>query len=181
MTHRRLALAVLASAGVLVAHSLGYALSAQGPAGLGHGYVLPALGVMGPVAVVVAALAAVAEARRTGLASEFSAARLAGAQLALFAVQEIAERLVSGHLDSIASEPGMLFGFLAQVPVAWVLHRLSGLAHRVASRLLAAPPVGQARQAVEHPGHRHLGQEAEQHPGLAGDGVEVARDQALGD
>lgn len=151
MTRRRLAFALLASAGVLVAHVAGYAVPSGGHGELGHGYVLPALALVAPVAVVLAVTAAVAEARRVGLALELSPGRLLGAQVALYAVQEVGERLLHGGIGSLAGQRGLALGLLAQVPVALLLWALVRLARRVATRLFATPSIRPARQRRPSP------------------------------
>ncbi len=137
MAQRRLALAMLALAGVLVGHTAGYGMVHGAGVRGGHGYVLPALAVVGPVAVTLAAAAAVAEARRVGLALELSVVRLLGAQVAVYTVQEVGERLLHGDLGTII-EPGVALGLLAQLPAALVLYCLVRLARRAANRLFSA-------------------------------------------
>ncbi len=142
MTPRRLALAMLAVAGVLVAHSIGDALAAAlGGQGVpGHGHIFPALAIAAPIAAVLAAAAAVGEARRADLMFQLSCPRLLATQVVLFAALEVGERLVLGHLGSMTIEPGVLFGLVAQVPVAMVVCRLVRFVRRIAVRMLASSP-----------------------------------------
>lgn len=128
---------MLALAGVLVGHTVGYA-GGHGAHGGGHWYVFPALAVVGPLAVIVGTVSAVAEARRVGIALELSVARLLGAQAALYTVLEVGERLVHGHLGTITGA-SVALGLLAQLPVALALHGLVRLARRAAHRLFSGP------------------------------------------
>lgn len=138
MIRRGGALAFLAAAGVLVAHTLGYAMVHHGGPLGGHGYMASALSMVAPVAVLALVGAAIAEARRARLHLDLTLGRLVSAQLVAFAVQEFAEGLVHGDLASLITEPGVALGLLAQLPVALVLHRLVHLARR-AARWLFAP------------------------------------------
>ncbi len=121
-----------------MSHLIGHGVT-HGPApGSGHGYVVPALAAIAPLAALAVAAAAVREARRAALGPHLGVARLLAAQVVLFLLQEVVEDLVLGHVHSLTSEPAVLLGLVAQVPVAVVLCRLVRLVRRVASTWFGA-------------------------------------------
>lgn len=118
---------MLATAGVTVGHVLGYAIAHRDSAARevalgGHGYLPGVAALVVPVGLVAALWWAVCTARALGLAGRIDPRRLAAAQVGLFAVQEVGERVVVGEgLDAVLSEPGVWMGFVAQVAVAHVV------------------------------------------------------------
>ena len=115
---------MLATAGVAVGHIVGYAVAhpdgaAREVALGGHAYLPAAASVVIPLGIAGALWWAVTTARALGLAGVVDLRRLAAAQLALFAVQEVGERVVGGEAAaSVLGERGVWFGLLAQVLVA---------------------------------------------------------------
>lgn len=134
---------MLAVAGVALGHMGGYAAAhpdaaAREAALGGHAYLPTVAAAVIPVGVVAALGWAIATARTMGMAGRLSFGRLAGAQLAVFAVQEVAERVVAGDPAlSVLGERGVWFGFVAQIVVAWCTTRLIHAVRRVVRRVAA--------------------------------------------
>ena len=136
----RFGLAALASAGALGAHQVGYLVGDGGS--VSHGY----LGVVGPLVVLTAAVAAWVAGVRIlrhdpGRAPGLEV--LAGAQVGAFLAMEVGERLGSGSLASLASTP-VLVGLALQPLVAFVALRLLG----VGRDLVASFRARRARRVV---------------------------------
>lgn len=138
---------MLATAGVAVGHIVGYALAhpdgaAREAALGGHAYLPAAAATAIPVGVVAALWWAIRTARSLGLAGQFDWRRLAAAQLAVFAVQELGERVVGGEgAAAVLSERGVWFGILAQIAVAYLAVRGIDLVQRVVRLVSAGRPV----------------------------------------
>jgi len=125
---RRIVATLLAAAGVVMAHGLGYLSSypravSRRDALEGHEY-LEALGavvVAGGVATVVWLV--VLASRRVEVVQRLGPRwpKLAGLQMAGFLALELVERL--GSAADFFTEPAVLIGALLQVPVAWLLVR----------------------------------------------------------
>jgi hypothetical protein len=152
---RRTSLWLLATAGVVVGHLLGYAIahptgSDRAAALAGHEY----LGDVGTVVLPLGLLAVMAIAVRTvrRLGDAPTVVQLASLQIALFGVQEVLERIPGpGAPVDVLTERGVWFGVLAQVVVAWVALRLVHHTARVVRRLAAGarprPAAAPARPA----------------------------------
>lgn len=149
MDPRRVTFWMLALAGVAVGHIVGYGLAhpetaAREAALGGHAYLPAAASLAIPLGVVAALVWAVRTGRQLGMAGRIPWHSLAAAQLALFAVQEVVERSVSGEaLGGLLTERGVWLGLLAQVGVALLVTRSVDAVCRV---------VGMVR-----PGARRLG------------------------
>jgi hypothetical protein len=134
---RRLMIALLVPVGVWLGHALAYTI--EGPPGAEvaqqHGY----LG-LAPTLTVPAALLAVtwwAAGRRGRRAELPGALSLAAVQVALFLVQETAERLaVAGDPLSLLSSPVLWCGLAAQALVAGLVALLVRAARRTVEALL---------------------------------------------
>ncbi len=147
MSPRRVAFWMLATAGVAVGHIAGYALAhpdgaAREAALGGHTYLPAAAATVIPVGVLAALWWAVRTARSLGLAGCIDWRRLASAQLAVFAVQEVGERLVGGEgLDAVVTERGVWLGLVAQVAVAFLTTRGIDLVRRAVRLVTGSRPV----------------------------------------
>ncbi|WP_436792719.1 hypothetical protein [Actinospongicola halichondriae] len=147
MSPRRVAFWMLATAGVAVGHIAGYALAhpdvaAREAALGGHAYLPAAAATAIPVGVLAALWWAVRTARTLGLAGSLDWRRLAAAQVAVFAVQEVGERLVGGEgLSAVLDEPGVWLGLVAQVAVAFLTIRGIDLVRRAVRLVIAGRPV----------------------------------------
>jgi hypothetical protein len=136
MDPRRIAFWMLAVAGVAVGHIAGYAIAHPDAAGReaalgGHAYLPVAASVLVPLGVVAALAWAVQTARSMGMSGHIDARRLALAQIGVFAVQEVAERIVNGAgAGSALAERGVWIGLVAQVVVALLVTRAVDLASR---------------------------------------------------
>lgn len=136
MDPRRIAFWMLAVAGVAVGHIAGYAIAHPDAAGReaalgGHAYLPVAASVLVPLGVVAALAWSVQAARSMGMSGQLDARRLALAQIGVFAVQEVGERLVSGAGAGTALvERGVWIGLVAQVVVAFLVTRAVDLAAR---------------------------------------------------
>ncbi len=125
---RRLSLWLLATAGVVVGHLLGYAVahptgSDRAAALAGHEYLGTVGTVLLPLGLAAAMVTAVRMVRRIGGAPTLVS--LAGLQVALFCVQEVVERIPGpGAPVDVLAERGVWFGIAAQVLVAWLALRL---------------------------------------------------------
>lgn len=145
---------MLAVAGVAVGHVLGYAAAhpdaATREAALGgHAYLPVAASVVVPVGIVAALVWAVRTSRQLGVASTIPFRHLAAAQVAVFAVQEVAERLVSGDgATAVLSERGVWFGLVAQLLVAAVVTRALHAVRRVVRAVLRGGRVLQTGLSV---------------------------------
>lgn len=138
MNPRRIAFWMLAVAGVALGHIMGYAVAHPGAAAReaalgGHAYLPVTASVVVPLGVATALVWAIRTARSMGMAGEIRFSHLALAQVAVFAVQEVGERMVSGAGAAAAlGERGVWFGIVAQVLVAFLITRSVDLVRRVA-------------------------------------------------
>lgn len=129
MSPRGAALAMLTVSGVAAGHILGYAAAhpdqATREAALGgHGYLTPVASVAIPLGVLVALAWGVRTSRQLGLAGTIGFRTLAAAQLAIFAVQEVAERATAGlPVSDVLVERGVWLALVAQVGVAYAVTR----------------------------------------------------------
>jgi hypothetical protein len=154
-------IALLVPVGVWLGHALAYAIGAPPGAEVAaqHGY----LG-LAPTLTVPSALIAVAwwAAGRHGRRAELPGAlSLAGAQVALFLVQETVERLVAaGDPLAVLTTPVLWWGLGAQALVAVLVALLVRGARRTVEALLrrarrrAAATVAAATAPVERPAGR---------------------------
>lgn len=137
MGPRAVAISMLAVSGVAVGHIVGYAVAhpetaAREAALGGHAYLPSAAAVAIPLGVVAALAWAIRTSRQLGLAGAIPFRTLAVAQLAVFAVQEIGERIAVGEpASSVLTERGVWFGLLAQVAVAHLITRSVDAVRRV--------------------------------------------------
>lgn len=138
MNPRRIAFWMLAVAGVALGHIAGYAVAhpngAVREAALGgHAYLPVTASVVVPLGVATALVWAIRTARSMGMAGEIRCTHLALAQVALFSVQEVGERVASGAgAGTTLGERGVWFGLVAQVLVAFLVTRSVDLVRRVA-------------------------------------------------
>lgn len=163
MGPRGAALAMLAVAGVAVGHVLGYAVAHPDAAGReaalgGHAYLPAAASVAVPLGVVAALVWAVRTSRQLGVAATIPFRTLAVAQLAVFAAQEVGERLVGGQgAAAVLTERGVWVGLVAQLLVAAVVTRALHAVRRVARAVLRGGRVHRtplpARPIVFAPAH----------------------------
>lgn len=143
MSPRRIAFWLLVTAGVAVGHVAGYAAAhpeaaAREAALGGHAYLPPLAAAIIPLGVVAALVWAVRTARELGLAGQIRWSHLALAQVAVFAVQEVGERVVVGGAATDAlAERGVWFGLVAQLLVAFVITRAIDLVRRTVRFVLA--------------------------------------------
>lgn len=143
MSPRGAALSMLAVSGVAVGHIVGYAAAhpegaAREAALGGHAYLPSFAAAAIPLGVVAALVWAVHTSRQMGLRGTISFRALAAAQLAVFAVQELAERAVVGDpVAGVLAERGVWFGLLAQVAVAYAITRSIDAVRRVVRTLAA--------------------------------------------
>ena len=134
---RRLAKLVVAAFGTVVAHVLGYQLGGSA-AGAMHAYLGTLWWWLAPAGLLAAGVLAVRVARRAELTA-VGWSELAALQVGLFAVQEVAERLVDGvPLHDLAS-PTVLAALLAQLLVAAALVQLIAAAGRTLAEWLEPP------------------------------------------
>lgn len=134
---------MLAVAGVAVGHIVGYAVAhpdaaAREAALGGHAYLPAAAATAIPLGVAAALWWAVRTARTLGMGGRIDTRHLAVAQLGVFAVQEVGERLVSGgSAPSLLAERGVWFGVLAQILVAFLVTRALSWAQRIVRSVVA--------------------------------------------
>lgn len=158
MSPRRLAFWMLALAGVAVGHIAGYALAHPGSAAReaalgGHAYLPVAATVVVPIGVVAALVWAIRTARSLGLGGEIEVRHLVAAQVGLFVVQEIGERVLSGDGGvSALAERGVWFGLVAQVVVAWLVCRSVDAVRKAVRFVCAARPYVSGRVQVVNDG-----------------------------
>ena len=159
LAHRRLVVALTASAGFVAGHAAAYVVvyprgSARAATmhATGHGYWGAATAIA--VAAGLAALATTGwrAARATGV--DVRLAPLAAGQIALFAAAEAAERLAAGvSLTHLVEAPEFLAGLAAQVIVAsiavWFLRRWGRLVEAVVRRRRHTVDSGRAPRAVD--------------------------------
>ncbi|MCO8129004.1 hypothetical protein NHL50_17500 [Acidimicrobiia bacterium EGI L10123] len=156
MSPRGVAISMLAVSGVAVGHIVGYGVAhpqaaAREAALGGHAYLPAAATVAIPLGVVAALAWAIRTSRQLGLAGAIPFRTLALAQLGVFAVQEVGERVAVGDAASgVLTERGVWFGLLAQVAVAYLITRSIDAVRRVVRLLtgggrvlrdLVCPPV----------------------------------------
>ena len=141
----RLAHLLLAAAGALGAHVLGYFLadvyqSAAIDASNGHAYLSGAahwVGISGALALV---WLAVRGGRAVGVGSVLRVRTLLSLQVLLYGAQESLERLAAGHsLVELLTEPAVLLGLAFQPLLALALVALVRLGARLVEAVLAAP------------------------------------------
>ena len=150
MGPRGAALSMLAVAGVAVGHILGYAIAhpdaaARQAALGGHAYLPAAASVVVPLGVAAALVWAVRTSRHLGVAATIPFRTLAVAQVAVFAVQEVGERLVAGQGPAaVLAERGVWFGLLAQLLVAAAVTRALHAVRRVVRAVLRGGRVHRA-------------------------------------
>jgi len=135
LSPRGFAVALLAVAGALTGHWTGTTLA--DPSGLvDHGYLGPVGIVLTPAAIAASAWLTLRGARRVGLA-DLSVSHLIALQVAVFVAQELVELAGAGlPLTQFLTEPAILLGLAAQLPVAFVIR----FAVRLAAALVASAP-----------------------------------------
>lgn len=143
----RVSLWLLASAGVLVGHVIGYAVAHpddvdRSVALAGHAYMGPVGTILIPLGLLAVLGIAIRTVRR-GRATDVPTLRhLATAQVALFLVQEVLERAAGPVAPStVFTERGVWFGVVAQVLVAWVALRLVRFSVAVVRAVASGPKV----------------------------------------
>lgn len=138
MTARRSTLLLLAAAGVLAGHLLGYGASAV----LGvssattHGHLDPLVDVVVPLGAILLVGVALAHPQRSGWHRGLTVPRLAGLQSLFYLVLEWGERATQGQGVEELLAPPVIAGFVAQLLVALLVVR--GV--RQVWRLLCPPP-----------------------------------------
>ncbi len=147
MSPHRVAFWMLVTAGVAVGHIAGYALAhpdvaAREAALGGHAYLPAAAATAIPLGVIAALWWSVRTARSLGLAGQIDWRRLAAAQVGVFVLQEIGERLVGGEgIGAVVSERGVWLGLLAQLAVAYLATRGIDLVRRAVRLVTGLRPV----------------------------------------
>ena len=155
MGPRAVAISMLAVSGVAVGHIVGYAAAhpeaaAREAALGGHAYLPSVAAVAIPLGVAAALVWAIRTSRQLGLAGAIPFGTLAATQLAVFAVQEIGERIAVGEPASgVLTERGIWFGLLAQVAVAYLITRSIDAVRRAVHMLTGAGRV--LRDVLRHP------------------------------
>jgi hypothetical protein len=153
---RQLALWLVAAAGALCGHEIGYRVAGLlGPAAGGsgpalHAYVPLASAVLAPAAVVAVLVLAVRSARSAGL-RDVGAGRLVLAQLVICTAQEVLERVPSGAVGDVWHDRGVRWALAAQVLVAAgiaVMLRTASKAMAVIARAGGGTLVAAARSRV---------------------------------
>ena len=148
---RRTSLWLLATAGVVIGHLVGYAVahptgSGRAAALAGHEYLSGVGTVLLPLGLVAVVAIAVRTVRR--LDDPPTLTSLASLQVALFLAQEVLERIPGpGAPVDVLGERGVWIGIVAQVVVAWLalrlVHRTVGVVRRLVAgvrpRLTATP------------------------------------------
>lgn len=143
---RRLTFWLLATAGVAVGHMAGYALAhpdaaAREAALGGHAYLPGTASLLIPAGVIAVLAWGVTSARSMGLAGQIRWTRLAAAQIAVFALQEVVERILTGQdASSVLSERGVWVGLVAQVVVAAVVTSAINLVRTVVRAVVIGSP-----------------------------------------
>lgn len=130
---RRLALGILSTAGVLVAHEFAYTLvslfSAAVTTGGDHSYLGLLWSLFGPLAGLAVGRLAIQRVRKLDLGIGVSTQALWLVLLILFLLLETGERALSGHgALSAFTEPAVLVGIALSGPVAYLFQRLIDVA-----------------------------------------------------
>lgn len=147
MVVRRLAFAVLATAGVPVGHIVGYAVAHPGGAARaaalgGHSYLPGVTSLVVPLGVVTAFAWAIRTSRELGMAGCLRTRHLAAAQLGMFLLQETGERaLGDAPIVELLAEPALWCGLAAQILVAHVSVRSIGWLRRAIRHVHHGPRV----------------------------------------
>lgn len=145
MSPRQIAFWMLATAGVAVGHIAGYGLAhpdaaAREAALGGHAYLPGVASIVVPLGVTTALVWAIRTARSLGMAGQIDATRLAAAQVAVFTLQELGERAITGDgALSALGERGVWFGLIAQVVVAHLVSRSVDVVRRIVRAVIAGP------------------------------------------
>ncbi|MEE9415688.1 MAG: hypothetical protein V3V01_10415 [Acidimicrobiales bacterium] len=120
----------LAALGSLVIHQIAYLLAypVLQPGGdelIDHSHMATQWAVVTPVAIVMAAVVVLRQARQLGLANPLHTTALASSAAFLFVGQEVIESLLAGRsLLGALSQPAIGFGLLIAPAVAWFIVRL---------------------------------------------------------
>ncbi len=132
--------ALVAVAGALVGHVIGYGLVARSVESVHH-YLSPAAMVSLPLAA--GALLAIAWRFSQVFAVDLRAERrtLTIAMVTVYACLEVGERVAVGHAPELAEAIPVVAGLLAQPLVAWVLIRTANTVGRVLEGWAAGPPL----------------------------------------
>ena len=137
---RRLALGILALAGVLISHAVGYWIAELDTADraqtvVDHGYLAVVPWFLGPAALVAIGWLAVKSARAAGPGADLRWTHLAGLQLVLLAVQETGERVVAGEgAMAVLGEPAVAWSLGCSLLVAALLTWLVRSAAKAVAR-----------------------------------------------
>jgi hypothetical protein len=140
-----LASLVLAMAGVLISHTLGYGVAHLDAADRAealrdHAYLVILSWLVVPAALAVVGWLAVRAVRAAGSGVGITTGRLTVSMWALLAVQEVGERVASGGVGDVAHEPGVWWSAGLVVLVAWILVGLVSSTAWVADRLRRRDP-----------------------------------------
>lgn len=130
---RRLALGILSTAGVLVAHEFAYTLvslfSAAVTTGGNHSYLGLLWSLFGPLAGLAVGRLAIQRVRKLDLGVGVSTRALWLLLLTMFLLLETGERVMSGEgALSAFAEPAVLVGIALSGPVAYLFQRLIDVA-----------------------------------------------------
>lgn len=131
---------ILAAGGVLLAHSIGYAVAhaheALPVAPVGeHAYLTALTWLVAPAAIVALLRAAVRHARSLD-ETPITALPLASVMLGMLAVQEIVERIPAHDVSGVLHEPAVWWSAAAAIGVAWLLARLVHSVGEAVGRIL---------------------------------------------
>jgi hypothetical protein len=120
MTARRSSLLLLAAAGVLAGHLLGYGASAGfgAPMSTAHGHLDLLVDVVVPLGAILLVAIALAHPQRSGWGRELTFPRLAGTQSLLYLALEWGERAAQGQGAAELLALPVVAGFVAQLVVA---------------------------------------------------------------
>lgn len=139
---------VLAGAGALIAHELGYGTAGLLPVSMtdpGHGHLPTLMDLLIPLAMFFGALVVLRSVR--GQVGEVDARRLVSIQVALFTALELGEHAAAGNALAAFTNPGVILGLVAQPIIAALIAGALGRAATVLREhrgelLLTRPALG---------------------------------------
>lgn len=145
--------AVLAALGSLVIHQFAYLLAFPatrhaGEALVEHGHMTTQWAIVTPLAIVMAVVAVLRQARQLGLTNPLRVSTLGSSAALLFVGQELVESFIAGRsvLEAFA-QPALVLGVVVAPLVAWFIVRLLRQATILVGQLIAGP----RRSAVGSP------------------------------
>ncbi|MDG2112179.1 MAG: hypothetical protein P8N02_06150 [Actinomycetota bacterium] len=127
---QRASLLLLAVAGALAGHVIGYGIVGSTLGSL-HDYVGATATIVVPFAAAALGLFGLRLARNVGVDLVTEQRRLTTMMLAVYGLQEVGERLVAGHQPAVAELLPIAAGLLVQPLIAWTIVRLAALVGQV--------------------------------------------------